>query len=71
MCRTIRLLWRSTAANISLDENDARLAAYMRVEEIDCTNDWRGYCAVAFRNHTIGWDKAVLKNHLSKGFRTW
>ena len=59
---------------LSLDESDVRLAAYMRGEEIDCPEDWRGYCAVAYRNHPIGWGKAVsgrLKNHLPKGLRTW
>ena len=59
---------------LSLEESDARLAAYMRGEEINCPEAWRGYCAVAYRNHPIGWGKAVggrMKNHLPKGLRAW
>ncbi len=59
---------------LTLDENDSRLKAYMRGEEIDCPADWRGYCAVAYRGHNIGWGKAVngrMKNHLPKGLRVW
>ena len=62
------------ARMLSLDESDARLAAYMRGEEITCPEAWRGYCAVAYRNHPIGWGKAVggrMKNHLPKGLRAW
>ncbi len=62
------------ARMLSLDESDARLAAYMRGEEINCPEAWRGYCAVAYRNHPIGWGKAVggrMKNHLPKGLRAW
>ena len=62
------------ARMLSLDESDARLAAYMRGEEINCPEAWRGYCAVAYCDHPIGWGKAVsgrLKNHLPKGLRTW
>ena len=62
------------ARMLSLDESDARLAAYMRGEEINCPEAWRGYCAVAYRAHPIGWGKAVggrMKNHVPKGLRTW
>lgn len=61
------------ARMLSLDEGDTRLAAYMRGEEIDCMEHWRGYCAVAYRAHPIGWGKAVggrMKNHIPKGLRT-
>lgn len=58
--------------SLELNENDPRLWAYLKGSEVDCPENWKGWCAVSYRGHRIGLGKAVegrLKNHFPKGLR--
>ena len=59
--------------NITLSENDPRLAKYLRGEEIEIDSNMRGWCAILFEGAVLGGGKASsgkIKNHYPKGLRT-
>ena len=57
---------------VDLTDDQMRLAAFLRGEEIAVSDRLRGYTAVVFENMTIGFGKCTLgrlKNHYPKGLR--
>ncbi len=57
---------------LELTSSDARVAKYLRGEEIDADGDARGWCAVLYEGVPLGGGKVSggkLKNHYPKGLR--
>ena len=52
--------------------NDAALAAFLRGNTIDASNELSGYLPVCVNGFPVGFGKAVggtVKNHIPKGLR--
>ena len=57
---------------LDLPLSSPELAAFLRGEEIDAPEDWKGWCGVAAAGVTAGFGKCSggrLKNHYPKGLR--
>lgn len=57
---------------LDLPLSSPELAAFLRGEEIDAPEDWKGWCGVAAAGVTVGFGKCSggrLKNHYPKGLR--
>lgn len=60
-------------AKENLLRTDARVEKYLAGEEIEASNDIKGWCAVLFEGSPLGGGKASsgkIKNHYPKGLRT-
>ena len=60
-------------ARVNLAKDDPRTEQYIAGEEIDASEDVRGWCAIYFEGAPLGGGKASngrIKNHYPKGLRT-
>lgn len=61
------------AQSVDLNVNDREIKAFLHGEEIDVSNELKGYCAVCVNGMTLGFGKASngrLKNKYPKGLRS-